>query len=228
MESPSSENLYRILPFDRAVEILKGSLYFSHPSTWEDPFETIVDHDKAHAMFAQCWCMQGVSDAMWRIYSPNNLGVRIRTTRTKLRAAMDSAGRGPFKKRIKEVTYITTSEIRGRAERIANELKVTFNATKAADLFYMKRSAFKHENEVRALLFCENAPADQPKRGWAIEIDGHELVESVLLDPRVSDHFGAAMRLYLKKEIGFKGPVQKSALYTRPTAINGRVPIEDL
>ncbi|WPH22339.1 DUF2971 domain-containing protein [Variovorax paradoxus] len=228
METSTKENLYRILPFDRAVEILKGSLYFSHPSTWDDPFETIVDHDKAHAMFAQCWCMNGVSDAMWRIYSPTTLGVRIRTTRKKLDAAMKSGLKPGYKKRIRKVEYETTAAVKTRAEQIAKELNLAFDPKKAADLFYMKRSAFEHEQEVRALLYCEDAPADQPKKGWAIQVNGHELVESIVLDPRVPDHFSAAMRMYLKSKIGFKGPVQKSVLYTKPTVLNGRVPQEDL
>jgi len=228
MEKKDSENLYRILPFDRAVEILKGSLYFSHPSTWDDPFETIVDHDKAHAMFAQCWCMNGVSDAMWRIYSPNNLGVRIRTTRTKLREAMNSAGAKGYKKRIKEVEYTTSASLKDRAKEIAAHLQKKFDPSKAADLFFMKRSAFEHEQEVRALLYCEDAPVDEPKRGWSIKIDGHALIQSILLDPRVPSHFGGAMKLYLRRTIGFKGPVQTSVLYTKPAIFNGRVPEEDL
>ncbi|EYC50033.1 hypothetical protein AZ34_02355 [Hylemonella gracilis str. Niagara R] len=228
METSSTENLYRILPFDRAVEVLKGSLYFSHPSMWDDPYETIVDHDKAHAMFAQCWCMNGVSDAMWRIYSPNSLGVRIRTTRSKLEAAMKKGMKRGYKKRIKEVEYETTMEVKKKAEKIAKELSQVFDPKKAADLFFMKRSAFKHEQEVRALLFCEDAPANQPQKGWTINVDGCELVESILLDPRVPEHFGAAMKNYLKREIRFNGSVQKSALYSKPPVFDGRVPAEDL
>lgn len=229
METSNKENLYRILPFDRAVEILQGSLYFSHPSTWEDPFESIVDHEKAHAMFAQCWCLNGVSDAMWRIYSPNNLSVRIRTTKTKLNAAMSKVARSAgYKKRVQEVQYQTTAAVKTQAQTIAKELQNKFDPKKAADLFFMKRSAFEHEREVRALLYCEDAPADQPAKGWPLKVNGHELVESILLDPRVPEHFGAAMTLYLKQKIKFEGSVQKSALYTKPAVIDGRVPEEDL
>lgn len=76
-----SENkyLYRIMRFDHAVQVLKGALYFSHPSQWEDPYETHVKHSYDHAIFAQCWTTASMSDAMWRIYSPNFLGVRLRT-----------------------------------------------------------------------------------------------------------------------------------------------------
>lgn len=228
METPSKENLYRILSFDRAVEILKGSLYFSHPSAWDDPFETIVDHEKAHAMFAQCWCKNGVSDAMWRIYSPNSLGVRIRTTRTKLNAAMSGGLKPGYKKRIKDVEYQTTSAVKLKAEHIAGELRRAFDPKKAADLLFLKRSAFKHEQEVRALLLCDDAPVNEPKKGRTIEVDGLDLVESILLDPRVPVYFGAAMKSYLKRNIGFKGIIQKSFLYTKPSVINGRVPQEDL
>lgn len=225
MSLSNTENLYRILPFDRAVEILKGSLYFSHPTSWEDPYEKIVLHDKAHAMFAQCWCRSGVSDAMWRIYSPNTMSVRIRTTRTKLEAAMEKAEgtRG----RVRNVTYMPSANLTAKAEEIAARLAKGFTPKVAADLLYMKRSAFSHEKEVRALLYCENAPIE-PLKGWAIKVDGHELVESVLFDPRVPNHIEGAMALYLRRKIGFKGVIQKSVLYTQPPVIDGRVPEADL
>lgn len=179
-------------------------------------------------MFAQCWCMNGVSDAMWRIYSPNNLSVRIRTTRTKLRKAMDGVGKLGYKRRIKNVEYVSTINLTERARNIAQSLKLKFNPSEAADLLFLKRNAFQHEDEVRALIYCENAPRDALLRGQSLKIDGHELVESILLDPRVPKHFAAAMKAYLQGAVGFKGIVQKSALYGEPEIINARVPEEDL
>jgi len=86
-------NLYRIVSFDRAAEIITGKkLYFASPSSWDDPFERALKNSAAKAIFAQCWCRKAVSDAMWRIYSPHCLGVRIATTRRRLEQAIVAAG----------------------------------------------------------------------------------------------------------------------------------------
>src|SRR5574343_340232 len=82
-------NLYRIMSFDRAAAILStGKLYFSHPSVWDDPFERAIIHPLSKDVFAQCWCRTAISDAMWRIYSPHGLGVRVATTRERLQRAL--------------------------------------------------------------------------------------------------------------------------------------------
>lgn len=73
--------LYRIMDFHRIVQIFeRRELYFAHPSTWDDPYEKFIKHPQSHALFAQCWTRASSSDAMWRIYSPNGLGVRISTS----------------------------------------------------------------------------------------------------------------------------------------------------
>src|SRR5688572_1778461 len=84
-----SGRLYRIMRFERVVQIFESrSIFFAHPSTWEDPYETQVKHPLANQVFGQCWCTRGVSDAMWRIYSPDRMGVRISTTTKKLRTLL--------------------------------------------------------------------------------------------------------------------------------------------
>ncbi len=90
MRSTSSRQfLYRITGYERLVETLRtDDWYFAHPSTWEDPYEVRIHNSLSPLLFAQCWCRRGVSDAMWRIYSPNNLGVRIRTQADRLKPAL--------------------------------------------------------------------------------------------------------------------------------------------
>ena len=80
--------LYRIMDFHRVVQMFEGEkFHFSHPSTWDDPYEKFIKHHLSHALFAQCWSRAYSSDAMWRIYSPHGLGVRISTTEEKLRGS---------------------------------------------------------------------------------------------------------------------------------------------
>lgn len=64
---------------------------------WDDPFENFILQGRGRtsngrtvsfgmreSLFGQCWTLNWESDAMWRIYSPDKNGVKIRTTIKKL------------------------------------------------------------------------------------------------------------------------------------------------
>lgn len=212
--------LYRIVRFDHAVQILKGKLYFSHPSQWEDPYETHIEHDYDHAIFAQCWTTASMSDAMWRIYSPNFLGVRLRTKAGALVQVMrdyTSKNKG-FKRRLEKVSYLGQPKY----HIATNKIKACIansgldGPSLGADLLCVKRSAFKHENEVRAIIYDPHAKREKggALKGILVDANGMELIESILLDPRAPDEICHAMRHYLKEVLGFPGEVRKSKLYT--------------
>lgn len=223
MKSSSSRNfIYRIMRFDHAVEVLKenGTLHFSHPSSWEDPYETRVKHEYDHAIFAQCWSKAAASDAMWRIYSPNMLGVRLRTTKTDLESVMQTytkSNKG-FKRRLKDVIYRAPGRYRsetGLLEVMMDHEEFRSPRT-AADLLCIKRAAFNHEKEVRAILYNENAERNQTGKIEPIKVpvDGKKLISSIMFDPRTPDVLCEAMKHYLVNVVGFKGEIDKSKLYT--------------
>lgn len=97
-EEIRTKPIFRIYPIDRLVELFtekKNTLV--KPSMWEDPYEnplfrktfeapngTLGCNDVTKNFFAQCWSLHAQTDAMWRIYSPNNSGVKVRTTIEKL------------------------------------------------------------------------------------------------------------------------------------------------
>src|SRR5690242_11445926 len=91
--------IYRIFNKNRFVEMLKTkSNGLVHPSKWDDPFENFflkcsakdkegraVSLEPLHrSWFGQCWTTNEDSDAMWRIYSHDQKGVRVGTTIRKL------------------------------------------------------------------------------------------------------------------------------------------------
>jgi hypothetical protein len=70
-------NVYRVIPLTRLYELFETRTnVLVSPKKWEDPFEKIV----LRGLFGQCWTRHKASDAMWRIYSPQSEGVRLRTT----------------------------------------------------------------------------------------------------------------------------------------------------
>ncbi|WP_407315984.1 DUF2971 domain-containing protein [Pseudomonas sp. nanlin1] len=212
--------LYRIMRFDHAVQVLKGELFFSHPSQWEDPYETHVKHSYDHAIFAQCWTTASMSDAMWRIYSPNFLGVRLRTKVGTLTQAMQAytANNKGFKRRLEKVRYLAQVDYKketAQVEALMDDSEFS-SPSLGADLLCIKRSAFEHESEVRAILFDSNADRDGSGvlKGIVVNFEGVDLIESILFDPRAPDELCNAMRHYIQDVLGFKGTIRKSKLYT--------------
>lgn len=89
-------NIYRIIPFDRFMEILDhGMNVLVRPILWDDPFEnlltypsqnkkTMVHEDEKYFIYAQCWSFSNENDLLWRTYSQLSDGVRITSTPRKL------------------------------------------------------------------------------------------------------------------------------------------------
>ncbi|MBA2672987.1 MAG: DUF2971 domain-containing protein [Ramlibacter sp.] len=219
-ETPKQRGfLYRIMDFHRVVQVFeRKELHFAHPSTWDDPYEKFIKHPRSHALFAQCWTRAYSSDAMWRIYSPHGLGVRISTTEEKLNAAGRAfATKQKFKWRSKDVDYYKLADFKTKTQELANDLKAGFTIKRAADALYMKRDAFEHEVEWRATLYCPDAR--EQKAGLALPVDPHDLIRNILLDPRAPQELVDAFIHYFKDKLGFKGQVKRSALYASPKPI---------
>ena len=83
--------VYRTFSLKSALELFKeGKNGLVHPSRWDDPFENfflkngaIDEHENPVALddvhkdwYGQCWTLEGESDALWRIYSPEKVRPR--------------------------------------------------------------------------------------------------------------------------------------------------------
>lgn len=225
--------LYRTLDFSRVVQIFeKKELYFVNPSVWDDPYEERIKHSKNHALFAQCWCQLGISDAMWRIYSQNGMGVRISTTKEKLESALKAlAKEKKYKYRVRKVVYKSQKAFEIEAAKIAGELNEGFDIGRAADMLYLKRDAFRHESEWRATLYFPNEKDIGGTKAVKIPIDPHSFIDRILLDPRAPDELVEAFKFYFKNKIKFKGEVVRSQLYKAPRQLSveyEEISIDDL
>ncbi|MCF5737629.1 DUF2971 domain-containing protein [Pseudomonas syringae] len=222
MISPDEpRKLYRIMDFTKVVQIFESeTLYFANPSVWDDPYEQMLKHPMDHAIFAQCWGRLSISDAMWRIYSRNGMGVRIATTPTKLRATIkESTKIRGLKYRLKPVQYKSKLTLDREAKKIETDLKATYTVARAVDMLYMKRDAFRHETEWRAAIYSASEDRTTPKSGIAIPVDPHFLIENIMLDPRAPGELIDAFKFYFEKKLRFAGNVSRSALYKTPKTI---------
>lgn len=215
MDEESNEQLFRIIGFDRLVQIFESrKLHFSHPSKWDDPYEQSVEHPAMNSAFAQCWCLQGVSDAMWRIYSPDRLGVRIETTwdllREQLSNSLKDAG---FRKKIDRVRYVTEDGLKERLIEIKSLMGGKDKPTHALTSLFLKRKPFEHESEFRAVIYDERGGRGSIEKGLQVSVDPHELILTVLVDPRAPHEFVEAYKHYITNVLGFTGIVKQSGLY---------------
>jgi hypothetical protein len=218
--SATATNLYRIVSFDRAASIITNrKLYFAHPSTWEDPYETALKHSHAKAIFAQCWCRKAVSDAMWRIYSPHGLGVRLATTQQRLEKILEGAVASRYPNlsyAVLNVEYLWQHEIDARLDEARKELQTAFNLESLMQPLFFKRKAFDHERETRVVIYDKTCLEGDQKVRIALDVDPFELLTSVSIDPRAPDEYVEAYTYYLKEKLSFPGKVSKSRLYATP------------
>ncbi|MDR8731180.1 hypothetical protein FEQ05_05084 [Burkholderia pseudomultivorans] len=213
-----SGRLYRIINFHHAVQIFeKNEIFFSSPSSWEDPYETRLVYRGMHRIFAQCWCSNGISDAMWRIYSPNHLGVRIGTSTKKLAAALkaDAHSRG-IELRMEDVTYHSQRDLNLKSRKIKDALAKHFDTAKATDFLFMKREAYEHEAEFRVVAIAKDQELSLAEQGLRIKVSPKSFIDSILIDPRAPDELANALIYYFKEKVGFKKKCRKSVLYKTP------------
>ena len=196
------------------------------PEKWDDPFENyIIDPDVRFAdgsfirlvyrqvIHGSCWTKKSVSDAMWRIYSPDKISVRIKSTPEKIGQALENG----LKKNkesswhIGKVQYISQKQVEVKALDFANRFFKSKQDKTAAEALLIKRTSFSHEKEVRVIVVDRNAKS---KNGiLKIKVDPHQIIDSVLVDSRASEEWFDVYSHYLKNVIGFKGHISKSALY---------------
>jgi len=111
-EKDLDREIYRIMPIHRLLEAFDiEKLTLVKPEKWDDPFENLLLKGTAEtaggelldfssirdSVYGQCWTLHKETDAMWRIYSQDKQGAKVKTTIRKLLTALQSQS-GEFAK----------------------------------------------------------------------------------------------------------------------------------
>jgi hypothetical protein len=220
-ELNGSTKIYRYMSIEQfKVFIEKNQTSLTRISSWPDKWENPIrnlpvqfDDGEPHFaislghsdLFAQCWTTKEESDAMWRIYSKPNQGVKIRTSIDKFQLINDLCIYG-----VSKIYYY-------------NELIDGLNSRKslkdALHLFadgLIKRNAFSHEDEIRLITrndrrMVRNVINDTDKFMY-LNLEAKEFIEEIVIDPRSSNQFLDEFRQYCGN-IGLKITPIKSDLY---------------
>ena len=232
-EAEYHDHIYRIIPYDRFLELFninKNTLVKTNK--WEDTFENFalksklkfpdgsqIELDAHERLYGQCWTTSKASDAMWRIYSPDKRSVRIRTTVDKLLTSLVVANvnASMTQECIGKVEYLPESEIVNRAKKaLTSSGQITFGSLFRSLLH--KRKAFEHEKEIR--LAYLDWGYDLPQSDiYQYEIEPHELITQVMIDPRVSYEDFKGIKDDIQNKTGYQGDIKRSLLYRLPETV---------
>lgn len=244
-ESELDIPLYRIITIERFFELLKTNKNtLVSPSLWEDPFEAFITKAKItidgrkikfnQRTWGQCWTTRiKETDAMWRIYTPNKNGVKIRTTARKLIASFIESD---FVKKTEKVVVqnnrsyspdelMPKEELQfycGRIKYLSQNkiidkdfLKGLF-IDKSQNLLFVKRLEFEHEWEFR-IVFEHFADFLDNYHELLLSYDFRfcEIIDEIVFDPRMDINMYEAYSKYVFQN-GFPGRIIQSRLYSLP------------
>lgn len=213
--------IWRYLDFEKFLSLVNSkSLYFCRSDKFEDPYEGTLSKDSLKQLshfceqfdnkdemlaeflllfnatrkmtLVNCWHINNnESDGMWKLYSSSRNGIAIQSTVGRLKSSFNKASEQIF---IGKVKYIDFDE----------KFVQAFNAMGP---FIYKRTCFKHENELRAVLWNTGAIEESKdekniefvNHGLSIDIDVNELIDKIIISPTSDGWFEELVKDILKK-----------------------------
>lgn len=217
-----STKLFRYLKLSQFVEFIeKRQAYFTNIKCWEDTWEAPTSQlpsEKLNEeyegndqnlylerMIGQCWSLEGVSDALWRIYSTEKEGILIQTTAERFRLI-----KGIKLAMLAPVVYY------GDLRKAIYQLK---NMKYYDGIFgegFLKRKAFEHEKEVRIITVNDEKFISKRHNSMVhveFDLDPKSFIESIIIDPRSSDWYVETIKSYCQRA-GLDVEPIKSDLYS--------------
>jgi len=221
--------IFRIFSYERFEELIKNQkLTLVQPSMWDDPYEnfflrTKVDlgngevasiEDLKNSWYGQCWTENEDTDAMWRIYSHEKDGVRVKTTARKLFYSIFNGSEEfcNLKYFMGKVEYKSKAELINFMETVTfSDIIAGGQNDKFAKLLCIKRTEFSHENEIRVIV--DDIGNKNGVNGlYKIDIDTDSLFDEICLDPRLLDEDVSNLTQKIKK-MGVSTKIIQSELY---------------
>jgi hypothetical protein len=223
--------IYRVFNLQRLVELFASGLNtLVKPALWDDPLENYVLRvamkafmDRPHSFdfttkdrfYGQCWSTIEESDALWRIYSPDKSGIKVRTTIGKLLSALRGASHASYGECfIGKVRYIEDDALRQKLQDrfwLASEV-VDFHSQATSLMF--KRTEFQHEQEVRLIYL--NHDQSYMDNIYRHSIEPAMVFEELQFDPRIPLELFEIYKYYFQEKLAYPNAVTRSELYKVP------------
>lgn len=234
--------IYKYIPFKYLKLMIQNSnLYFGKVSSWEDVYENwflkeqmvLSSGEKVSAkelipgVFGQSWTLQEESDAMWRIYSKldrtlhdylDDTAVRIKTTARKLYNVIYANDEDFYTSYIGAVKYLSQDDFLNMQDSLSplNPLDLSEVFVKS---YFLKRTPFEHEREVRPILIYSPKHENFGRDGVSFDIDFDNLIDEMVTDPRLTPDEYRTVRGQLIGLGAKSDKVRNSELYNIPPHI---------
>ncbi|NMF87078.1 hypothetical protein [Aromatoleum petrolei] len=232
--------IFPVWHLEEAVRLRRAVLV--PPRRWDDPFEVVgnaisvdcqdgpeIINQSLPQAYAQCWSLTEESDTLLRAYSrvvkdalfgrntsPRDEGVRVRSTPRKLLGALKRGTPVGLTGEwfLGAVKYVGRTEL---LQELANAIgahgkRVFYYPANHAKLLLLKRSAFSHEAEVRAIFVQHDT--DQDHDLLSIPLDPNEVFDEITFDPRLQTSERKEREAVLRS-LGYSGSFGESELYHR-------------
>lgn len=232
----TKDKLFKVMSLENALRCIKENyLWLANPIEWQDPFEkrfvTAKYEDergkiKSFAwkdkVYCACFTPTVRSEAYWKVYCPNEIGIRLTIDRNELYNEL---------KEYSERDDILHLYI-GRAEYMdANKIKMSLSqipmndrpqhidgANFKARLLLLKRKDFKYENEVRIIVVRKET---SDAKGIKLPIhDKYKLVQQITIDPRVGKYTTEILRNYFRETLKFSPIPRGNGTFNRVVKSN--------
>ena len=140
--------------------------------------------------YINCWTKQNPKSlSMWKIYTPNAVGVAVKTSVGRLANCFVKKPNDLFERnqaRIEKVTYIDYSTHKDNYEQF--------------DRFIHKQKAYSYEKEIRLIIF-HGSTINKPPIGKNIEVDLEILIDKIY----ISKQFGEDFHQYVEELLNDHG-----------------------
>lgn len=211
--------------------LINNMLYIDRVNTWEDVYENfflkahffskslnsyISTVDIAGAVFGQSWTYASETDAMWRIYSHNQTGVRIQTNAKKLFSAIFVDDECIADTWLGKVEYNSVKDINDFILRETNTDSTSIWRDLMPYTQFLKRYEFNHEKEFRIIKMLDSSVAARANRykRLAFKVDIENFIERYVLDPRLDNKTFCKQKHQLVKLGADPSKISKSSLYS--------------
>lgn len=206
-----------------------GNLYYTRPKRPDTYVIGSIRHstNAAQNVYCQCWSSNPESDAMWRIYSVDLAGVKVRTTPELLLQSLQLVmpNEEAF---FGKVDYLPQPDL----DRELANIKANYLLQRRPDLHKVgpfgeliarsllkKRMQFAHEQEYRLMIVRAGVKSLQdPPSVVSYPIEPEKVFDEVETDPRCPNHADIESQL---RNAGYGGKIKQSPLY-RPPILRGQ------
>ncbi len=220
--------LYKYMPLEMALATVNDKyIWFNNPCLWNDPFEKRfinatyildkkeIDFPLKDRIFCTCMTQTTTSEAHWKAYSGNDLGISFKYKRSKLLEILNQHT-SDYEIYIGKVDYLRTKDIKKKISEIEGIKDIVplslYNRELQIKLVLLKRIAFKYENEIR-IIIIKKYKTEQKGIKLVFKNNANELIDRITLDPSVGVHTEKMLK-ELFKETYHIPKVYKSELYT--------------